>query len=106
MKLYIGIDPGLSGGVAFIPASGEPWAHKMPETDRDLIDLLRDSINLLGAGGHRAGAFQPADGREIGFYLWRGVWAPSDGVDGAGRALRARAATGVAEGHGVPDPWR
>ena len=49
MKLYIGIDPGLSGGVAFIPATGEPWAHKMPETDRDLIDLLRDSINLFEA---------------------------------------------------------
>ena len=49
MKLYIGIDPGLSGGVAFIPNSGEPWAHKMPETDRDLIDLLRDSINLFEA---------------------------------------------------------
>ena len=49
MKLYIGIDPGLSGGVAFIPASGEPWAHKMPETDRDLIDLIRDSINMFEA---------------------------------------------------------
>ncbi len=49
MKLYIGIDPGLSGGVAFVPESGTPWAHKMPETDRDLIDLLRDSINLFEA---------------------------------------------------------
>ena len=49
MKLYIGIDPGLSGGVAFIPASGEPWAHKMPETDRDLIDLLRDSTRDMEA---------------------------------------------------------
>ena len=49
MKLYIGIDPGLSGGVAFVPDSGTPWAHKMPETDRDLIDLLRDSINLFDA---------------------------------------------------------
>jgi hypothetical protein len=49
MKLHIGIDPGLSGGVAFIPNTGEPWAHKMPETDRDLIDLLRDSINLFDA---------------------------------------------------------
>jgi Holliday junction resolvasome RuvABC endonuclease subunit len=47
MKLSIGIDPGLSGGVAFVPESGTPWAHKMPETDRDLIDLLRDSINLF-----------------------------------------------------------
>ena len=49
MKLYIGIDPGLSGGVAFIPNSGEPWAHKMPETDRDLIDLLRDSTRDMEA---------------------------------------------------------
>jgi len=49
MKLYIGIDPGLSGGVAFVPDSGTPWAHKMPETDRDLIDLLRDSINMFDA---------------------------------------------------------
>ena len=46
MKLYIGIDPGLSGGIAFIPATGNPWAHKMPETDRDLIDLIGDSINM------------------------------------------------------------
>lgn len=43
MKIYIGIDPGLSGGIAFIPTTGEAWAHKMPETDRDLIDLLRDA---------------------------------------------------------------
>lgn len=49
MKLYIGIDPGLSGGIAFIPSLGDPWAHKMPETDRDLIDLIRDSINLFDA---------------------------------------------------------
>ena len=49
MKLSIGIDPGINGGVAFVPDSGTPWAHKMPETDRDLIDLLRDSINLFEA---------------------------------------------------------
>jgi len=47
MKLYIGIDPGLSGGIAFIPTNGDPWAHKMPETDRDLMELFRDSINLF-----------------------------------------------------------
>ena len=49
MKLHIGIDPGLSGGIAFLPTTGTPWAHKMPETDRDLIDLIRDSINLFEA---------------------------------------------------------
>jgi hypothetical protein len=46
MKLYIGIDPGLSGGIAFVPETGTPWAFKMPETDRDLIDLLSDAISL------------------------------------------------------------
>ena len=46
MKLYLGIDPGLSGGIAFVPETGTPWAHKMPETDRDLIDLLSDNISL------------------------------------------------------------
>ena len=46
MKLHIGIDPGLSGGIAFIPATGTPWAHKMPETDKDLMELFRDSISL------------------------------------------------------------
>ena len=49
MKLSIGIDPGINGGIAFIPTTGEPWAHKMPDTDRDLIDLLRDSIRDMEA---------------------------------------------------------
>ena len=46
MKLFIGIDPGINGGIAFIPSTGNPWAHKMPETDKDLMELLRDSINI------------------------------------------------------------
>ena len=46
MKLYIGIDPGINGAVAFIPSTGKPWVHKMPETPCDLRDLLRDSICL------------------------------------------------------------
>jgi hypothetical protein len=46
MRLFIGIDPGINGGIAFIPSTGDPWAHKMPETDKDLMELLRDSINI------------------------------------------------------------
>ena len=40
MKLSIGIDPGMSGGIAFVPEHGAAWAEKMPETLRDLWDLL------------------------------------------------------------------
>jgi crossover junction endodeoxyribonuclease RuvC len=43
MSLHIGIDPGASGGLAFIPSNGEePWAMKIPDTHRDLFDVLRD----------------------------------------------------------------
>ncbi len=39
--LFIGIDPGVSGGIAVIGDSGYVIAtHKMPATGRDLIDLL------------------------------------------------------------------
>ena len=36
--IVIGIDPGQSGGIAFI--GKEITAHKMPETERDIYDLL------------------------------------------------------------------
>lgn len=39
---YIGIDPGKSGGIAIITPGGGAYAHKMPETDRDLLDLLSE----------------------------------------------------------------
>ena len=36
--MVIGIDPGQSGGIAFI--GNEVTAYKMPETERDVYDLL------------------------------------------------------------------
>lgn len=37
---HIGIDPGMSGGIAWI-RDGVPCAVKMPETHRDVLDVLR-----------------------------------------------------------------
>ena len=47
MKLTIGIDPGASGGIAFIPDnnSAKAWAVKMPETLADLWDLLVEQVS-------------------------------------------------------------
>jgi len=44
MKLTIGIDPGASGGIAFIPDDNPSgaWAVKMPETLADLWDAIYD----------------------------------------------------------------
>ncbi len=36
--IVVGIDPGQSGGIAFI--GNEVMAYKMPETERDIYDLL------------------------------------------------------------------
>lgn len=48
MKLHIGIDPGASGGIAFIPDNNpaKAWAVKMPETLADLWELI-DGINYF-----------------------------------------------------------
>lgn len=42
MKLHLGIDPGASGGIAFIPDNNpaKAWAVKMPETLADLWYVL------------------------------------------------------------------
>lgn len=42
MNLYIGIDPGKSGGIAFVNDKGQAWAYKMPDSGADILDILRD----------------------------------------------------------------
>jgi Holliday junction resolvasome RuvABC endonuclease subunit len=38
--IWLGIDPGLSGGIAIIHQNLEAIAWKMPPTERDIADLL------------------------------------------------------------------
>lgn len=38
---FVGIDPGITGGIAEI-TSGKIYALKMPATNRDILDLLED----------------------------------------------------------------
>ena len=40
MKAHIGIDPGQSGGIAVLITGLDPFAVKMPETERDVWDTL------------------------------------------------------------------
>ena len=40
MKIYIGIDPGKSGAIAFVPETGKPWTVKCSETDKDISDAF------------------------------------------------------------------
>lgn len=51
MKLAIGIDPGASGSIAFIPDNNptKAWAVKMPETLADLWDEINLNAGRIGA---------------------------------------------------------
>jgi hypothetical protein len=40
--MFIGIDPGASGGIAVIYDGGFAQAFPMPETDKEILDLLRE----------------------------------------------------------------
>jgi Holliday junction resolvasome RuvABC endonuclease subunit len=43
MSLFLGIDPGKSGSLAFVTDSGSAWTVKGDCTHRDLVDAIRDA---------------------------------------------------------------
>jgi crossover junction endodeoxyribonuclease RuvC len=43
-NLFIGIDPGKSGAIAFLDNSGEWWFIKASETVRDICDAIDDAL--------------------------------------------------------------
>ena len=57
-RFYIGIDPGLKGGIAVLDGSGSVVeVDNMPETPRDILDFLgeysgRDAVCVLEDVGH------------------------------------------------------
>lgn len=50
-NLFIGIDPGKSGSVAFIDkTTGDAWSFKLDCTDRDIADGVRDALFTQDGG--------------------------------------------------------
>jgi len=44
--IYLGVDPGVSGAIAFASDSGTAWAVKTDSTHRDLVDAIRDAQSV------------------------------------------------------------
>jgi hypothetical protein len=42
MSIHIGVDPGISGGIAILGIKGAAQAYKMPSTSRDLWELIQE----------------------------------------------------------------
>lgn len=71
MKTIIGIDPGASGGITAQYGNGDLVVRKMPETCRDILDLLEELTQqdeklsdllciIENVGGYRPGNSGPA----------------------------------------------
>lgn len=78
----LAIDPGKSGGFAFCCGDGEIRCHKMPDTEGDVLDLLRsiralgierlvieDQTGVVGPGMKIAASAMFTFGRGFGFLL-------------------------------------
>lgn len=76
----IAIDPGASGGIACVTINGLVEAEKMPETEGDVLNKLKnlktyhDTIIIEQVGGYVGGAGSPGSamfnfGRGFGFLL-------------------------------------
>lgn len=48
MKIIIAIDPGASGGISVLTTDGVAQCWNMPETDKDVLDLLKPHCNMNG----------------------------------------------------------
>lgn len=98
MELFIGIDPGVAGGIAVVDATGAVrLAVKMPETEREILDVLKE----------------PGPGYTVRAVLERVRASPKMGVTGAftfGRgygALRmALTARGIPFDEVIPQRWQ
>jgi hypothetical protein len=46
MSLYLGVDPGKSGSLAFVTSDGVAWTVKGDSTYRDLVDAIQDAQSI------------------------------------------------------------
>jgi crossover junction endodeoxyribonuclease RuvC len=97
--LYIGIDPGVSGGIALLTEVGEVVeVLKMPETERDLLDVFLP-VKAGRAVIERVSAFAPAGQR-------MGATSAFTFGKGYGRLLMALTAAAIPFDEIVPMKWQ
>jgi len=81
MGIYIGIDPGLSGGMAALTEAGRLLqVHRMPETDQDILAVLREFRRYTDVEGYARVMIEkvgvmPKQGIVSAFTFGRGVGA-------------------------------
>ena len=104
MIRYIGIDPGASGGIAFIESSWSgdlAFAIKQPETDRDIWNYLS---SLRDAGGQKAECFAMLE--KVHAMPKQGVSSTFTFGQNYGKLQMALIASGIPFEHVTPQKWQ
>lgn len=105
---YVGIDPGVSGGLAAIDEDGLVLAvSKMPATERELLDWLREQRPAIPGGRQARGILEKVHG---------GIGGPGGRRQGAagmftygrnyGSILMALTAAGIPFDQVAPQTWQ
>jgi len=93
----IGIDPGISGGIAVIYDGGEATAFAMPDTDIGILDSLREVTRTVGWRVYiEKVSPQPKNGARGNFTFGRSV----------GALRMAVAACGIPMHEVTPQRWQ
>jgi crossover junction endodeoxyribonuclease RuvC len=98
VKTILGIDPGASGGIAWI-TDGKPCVEKMPDTLQDLWELIE---NITGALPHRCKAYL----EQVHSMPGQGVASSFKFGQGYGALEMALTAVGIAFERVTPQKWQ
>jgi crossover junction endodeoxyribonuclease RuvC len=97
--MYLGIDPGVSGGLALIAADGRvEWAVGMPETDRDILDRI---VGAAVLSTHVRAAIE-----KVAASPQMGVTSSFTFGFGYGRLIMALAASDIPFDYVHPSKWQ
>jgi len=97
----IGIDPGKSGGIAWLPEGLTSRAIKMPETPRDVWDIIN---NLEKTCTHNGSVFAYIE--KVGPMPKQGISSTAKFMYGAGSLEMALIASGIPHDFVAPGVWQ
>lgn len=101
MQLFVGIDPGASGGIAVVTRDGAVFTtSKMPGTDRDILDVLAPFAHNGPTPAARAVI------EKVGVTPQMGVVSAGAFMKNVGKLLMALTAAGIPFDEVTPGTWQ
>jgi len=105
MRTIIGIDPGKSGGISWI-TNGNACAEKMPETIKDLWELIQDIATTFDCAPGIRATYGKAYLEQVSAMPGQGVTSCFTFGNGFGHLEMALTAAGIPFERVTPQKWQ